>query len=200
MKVLPALPRGSMDSAGHPIPPPLVASPGAQPPDDIHVLILDSTGFDIATSVVSPPASPGTLCPQGLTFTDYQGLPAVQRIELGQGTLQPLNFFFSADDTQLYVVNSTSSSILMYSFVNGSVIGGIPLQNNAVPLTADISPDAGTIVIAGSDGMLHQVSTGVGGSDSIPIAFPNIPNFLNPFCSFEPSGIPCALNVAQAKP
>jgi DNA-binding beta-propeller fold protein YncE len=185
-----------MDSSGHPIPPALVP----QSPDDIHVLILDSTGFDVATSEVSAPAAPGTLCPQGLAFTDYQQMPAIQRIELGQGTLEPLNFFFSADNTELYLVNSTSSSILIYSFINGSVIGGIPLQNNAVPLTADMSADAGTIVIAGSDGLLHEVSTGIGGSDSIPISFPNITNFLNPFCSFNPGGIPCTLNVAQAKP
>ena len=199
MKVLPALPKGSLDSSGHPIPPPLVPPPGIQPPDDIHVLVLDSTGFDVATSVVSPPTSPGTLCPQVLTFTDYQGLPAIQRIELGQGTLQPLNFFFSADDTLLYVVNSTSSSIIVYSVINGSVIPGIQLQNNATPITADMSADGGTIVIAGSDGLLHEVSTAVGGSDGIPISFPNAPNALNPFCSLDPNGVPCALNVAQAQ-
>jgi hypothetical protein len=189
MKVLPALPPGSKDSTGTSI------------PDGAHILILDSTGFDIATTVISPPAGAGSLCPQGITFVPVQhNQPVALRIDLNQGTLQPLNFFFSADDTQLYVVNSTSSSILLYSFVNASVIGGIPLRNNAVPLTADVSPDAGTIIIAGSDGMLHLVSTGIGGSDSIPISFPNIPNFLNPFCSFDPGGVPCALNVAQAKP
>lgn len=200
MKVLPALPRGSLDSSGHPIPPAVVPPPGVQPPEDVHILILDSTGFDIATSVVSPPASPGTLCPQGLTFTDYQGLPDLQRIELGQGTLKPLNFFSSTDDTLVYVVNSTSSSIIVYSLINGSVVGGIPLQNNATPITADMSPDGGTIVIAGSDGLLHEVSTAVGGSDGLPISFPNAPNGLNPFCSLDPNGIPCKLNVAQAKP
>jgi hypothetical protein len=189
MKVLPALPPGTKDSTGISI------------PDGAHILILDSTGFNVATTVISPPAVAGSLCPQGIAFVPVQqNQPVSLRIELNQGTLQPLNFFFSADDTQLYVVQSTSSSILLYSFTNGSVIGGIPLQNNAVPLTADITPDAGTIVIAGSDGMLHQVSTGIGGSDSIPISFPNIPNFLNPFCSFDPSGVPCSLNVAQAKP
>jgi len=190
MKVLPALPPGTRDSSGKPI------------PDGAHILILDSTGFDVATTAVLPPAVAGSLCPQQIAFLPaVQNVPPVaQRIELNQGTLHPLNFFFSADNTELYVVQSSSSSILIYSFINGSVIGGIPLQNDAVPLTADISPDAGTIVIAASDGMLHQVSTGIGGSDSIPISFPNIPNFLNPFCSFDPGGIPCTLNVAQAKP
>ena len=188
MRVLPVLHIDGTDSLGNPI------------PDGVHVLILDSTGFDIVTSKISPPADPGTLCPQQLTFTDYKNQPDVQRIELGQGTLQPVNFFYSADNTQLYVVSSSSSSIIVYSFINGSVIGGIELQNNATPLTADMSSDAGTIVIAGSDGMLHEVSTALGGSDSVPISFPNIPNGLNPFCSFTPLAGPCTLSVVQAKP
>jgi hypothetical protein len=187
MKVLPALHIDGKDSFGNAI------------PDGVHVLILDSTGFDIVTSQIAAPPS-GTLCPQGIQFVSGDPLRAVQRIELGQGTLQPLNFFYSADDTQLYVVSSSSSSIIVYNFITGSVIGGIELQNNATPLTADMSSDAGTIVIAGSDGMLHEVSTALGGSDSVPISFPNIPNGLNPFCSFTPLAGPCTLNVVQAKP
>jgi hypothetical protein len=194
MKVLPALPRGSLDSYGFPIPPSDVHAP-----DDIHVLILDSTGFDIATSEILAPPD-GTLCPQGIQFLSNDPQRPVQRIELGQGTLQPVNFFYSADDTQLYVVSSSSSSIIVYSFITGSVIGGIQLQNNATPLMADMSADAGTIVIAGSDGLLHEVTTALGGSDSVPISFPNIPNGTNPFCSFTPLGVPCTLNFVQAKP
>jgi hypothetical protein len=187
MKVLPALHIDGADSLGHPI------------PDGIHILVLDSTGFDIVTAKITAPAS-GTLCPQGLIFTDYKGDPATQRIELGQGTLQPLNFFYSADNTQLYVVSSASSSIIVYSFINGTVSGGIQLQNNAKALSADMTTDGGTIVIAGSDGMLHEVSTALGGNDTAPISFPNIPNGLNPFCSFDPGGVPCTLNIVQAKP
>ena len=187
MKVLPALHIDGKDSFGNAI------------PDGVHVLILDSTGFDIVTSKVSVPAAT-TLCPQGVQFVSGDPLRAVQRIELGQGTLQPVNFFYSADDTQLYVVSSSSSSIIVYSFITGSVIGGIELQNNATPITADMSVDAGTIVIAGSDGMLHEVSTALGGSDSVPISFPNIPNGLNPFCSVTPLAGPCTLNVVQARP
>jgi hypothetical protein len=187
MKVLPALHIDGKDSFGNMI------------PDGVHVLILDSTGFDIVTSTISPPAA-GTLCPQGIQFVSGDPLRTVQRIDLGQGTLKPVNFFYSADDTQLYVVSSSSSSIIVYSFINGSVIGGIELQNNATPLTADMSTDAGTIVIAGSDGMLHEVSTALGGGDSVPISFPNIPNGLNPFCSFTPLAGPCTLNVVQARP
>jgi hypothetical protein len=194
MKVLPALPRGSLDSFGFPIPPSDVHAP-----DDIHVLILDSTGFDIATSEILAPPD-GTLCPQGIQFLSNDPQRPAQRIELGQGTLQPVNFFYSADDTQLYVVSSSSSSIIVYSFISGSVIGGIELQNNATPLMADMSADAGTIVIAGSDGMLHEVTTALGGSDSVPISFPNIPNGTNPFCSFTPLGGPCTLNFVQARP
>jgi len=183
MKVLPSLHIDGKDSFGNPI------------PDGAHILILDSTGFDLITATIS-----GTLCPQGLEFISGDPLRPVQRIELNQGSLQPLNFFQSSDATQLYVVSSASSSVVVYSFITGSVIGGIRLQNNATPLTADMSPDGGTIVVAGSDGMLHEISTSLGGSDQIPISFPNLPNYLNPFCSITPSTGPCILNVSQAKP
>jgi len=182
MKVLPSLHINGLDSAGNPI------------SDGIHILILDTTGFSVITAAITPPAS-GTLCPQGLDFG-----PKVQRIELNEGTLNPLDFFVSADGTQLYIVNSGSSSIIVYSFITGSVIGGIQLQNNAVPITAEITADAGTIVIAGSDGMLHEVSTSNGGSDAVPIDFPSLTNEVNPFCTFDPSSGPCALNVALPKP
>ena len=190
MKVLPALHIDGLDSLGKPI------------PDGIHILILDSTGFDIITSAISPPLSPtpatATLCPQQIQVGGPSQI--LQRIELGQGTLQPLNFFYSADGTQLYVVSSNTSSVLVYSFTTGSVVGGIELQNNATPLTADISVDSGTIVISGSDGMIHEITTALGGSDGIPLSFPNIPNFANPFCSLNPTAGPCTLNMAVVKP
>ena len=181
MKVLPGEHIDGRDSLDNPI------------PDGDHILVLDATGFDIITAAITPPATQ-TLCPQVLNFA-----PA-QRIELGQGTLQPINFFASADGTQLYVVTSDSSSILVYNFIAGTVIGGIPLTDNATPLSADISTDAGTIVIAGSDGLFHQVSTALGGADLVQLSFPNLPNFLNPFCSITPSGGPCAVNVVLARP
>jgi hypothetical protein len=189
MRILPNLHVDGRDSLGNPI------------PDGVHVLILDSTGFDIATSAVSPPAS-GTLCPQGLQFIsgDLAHPNSVQRIELGQGTLQPLNFFISGDGTQLYVVNSSSSTILVYSFIAGSIVGGIELQGGIVPLSADISVDGSTIFIAGSDGMLHEVTTTLGGSDLVQLSFPNLPNAFNAFCTISPPAGPCILNTVVAKP
>jgi hypothetical protein len=177
MRVLPGLHLEGHDSSGLPI------------PDGVHILVLDATGFDILTSNISPPAS-GTLCPQLLTFQ-----PA-QRVELGQGVLQPVNFFTSADDSQLYVVAAGHASILVYDFGVGSVTSGIELAGNATPITADMSVDAGTIVIAGSDGLLHEVSTGLGGSDQVQLSFPNLPNYLNPFCTFGA----CSLNLISVRP
>ena len=168
-------------------------------PDGVHVLVLDATGFDILTSTVSPSAT-GTVCPQGLTFISGDPLRLAQRVELGQGTLQPVNFFASADASQLYVANASSSTIFVYNFLVGSVVGGIPLLNNATPLSATMSVDAGTILIAGSDGMLHEITTSAGGSDQVQLAFPNIPNYLNAFCTYSPATGPCALNVALTKP
>lgn len=183
MKVLPNLHVDGSDSQGNLI------------QDGIHVLVLDSTGFDIVTSTITPPPT-GALCPQTLTFP-----PIVQRIELGQGTLNPINFFVSPDATQLYVVNGNSSSILIYSFLSGSVIGGIELAGGVTPVSADMSADGNTIAVAGSDGMLHQVSTALGGSDMVQLSFPNLPNFFNAFCSGTPtSGIPCILNSVLVRP
>jgi len=194
MRVLPNLHIDGRDSQGHPI------------PDGIHVLVLDSTGFDIATSTISPPPA-GSLCPQQLAFTDWAQNtptpppPAIQRIELGQGTLNPINFFASPDATQLYIVNANSSSIVIYSFISGSVIGGIELAGGVTPLSADMTVDGGTIAVAGSDGMLHEVSTALGGSDLVQLSFPNLPNFFNGFCSAIPtSGIPCILNSVLVRP
>ncbi len=183
MRVLPGLHIDGRDSSGNPI------------PDGIHVFVLDATGFDIITSTISAPTS-GTLCPQFLDFT--AGSP--QRIELGQGTIQPVNFFASADGAQLYIATADNASILVYDFGTGAVTG-IPLLGSATPISADISVDAGTIVVAGSDGMYHQISTALGGSDQVQLAFPNLPNALNPFCTIAPiGGGSCTLNLLAIKP
>ena len=184
MRMLPNLHIDGRDSAGHTI------------PDGIHILVLDSTGIDIITSTIS-----GSSCPQGLNFVSNDPTNPVQRIELGQGTLNPVNFFASPDGNQLYVVNANSSSILIYNFISGSVTGGIELAGGVTPLSADMSVDGGTIAVAGSDGMLHEVSTALGGSDQVQLSFPNLPNFFNAFCSAIPSsGTPCILNTVLVRP
>ena len=180
MRVLPGVHIDGTDSSGNLI------------PDGIHVLVLDATGVDVITSTISPPAG-GTLCPQTLAFNP------LQRIELGQGKLQPVNFFVSADSSQLYIASTGSASILVYDFNTGAVTG-IELVGNATPLSADLSADAGTILVAGSDGMLHEVSTALGGSDQFQIIFPSLPNYLNPFCTFTPAQGACTLNMVLARP
>jgi hypothetical protein len=61
--------------------------------------------------------------------------------------------------------------------------------------------DGGTIVMAGSDDQLHLLSTGLGGSDQAQVPFPNLPNYLNAFCTITPptSG-PCTLDLVVARP
>ncbi|HEY6373804.1 MAG TPA: hypothetical protein VIX37_24745 [Candidatus Sulfotelmatobacter sp.] len=185
MKVLPQVHIDGRDSYGHPI------------PDGIHVLVLDATGFDVITSTISAPAA-GRLCPQSLTFVSNDPLHAVQRVELNQGTLRPpLNFFPSADGSQLYVASGSNASILVYNFGTGGVTG-IELMGSATPLSADISADDGTIVVAGSDGMLHEISTSLGGADLVQLPFPNLPDYLNPFCTYPAQ--PCTLNLVLARP
>jgi hypothetical protein len=185
-RIVPGVHIDGLDSYGYPI------------PDGIHILALDSTGFDIVTSTISAPAS-GTLCPQSLTFASNDPQRPAQRIELGQGTLKPVNFFSSADGSLLYIATANNASILVYDFSAGSVTG-IELLGNTTPLSADMSPDAGTIVVAGSDGLLHQVSTALGGADLVQLGFPNLSNYLNPFCTFTPAAGPCTFNDVIIRP
>jgi hypothetical protein len=200
MKVLPGVHIEGTDSYGYLI------------PDGTHVLVLDATGFDIATATTSA-AQPGTLCPQTLTFLSNDPLRPAQRVELGQGTLQPVNFFASADTSQLYIAAAGEASILVYDFGAGAVTSGIELLGNATPVcapggspgsclstTAGMSVDAGTIVVAGSDGMLHVVATANGGSDQIQLTFPSLPDYLNPFCTVSPAQGSCALSLLAVRP
>lgn len=184
MKVLPNVHIDGKDSSGDLI------------PDGIHVLVLDATGFDLVTADVSAPAA-GSLCPQGFAFDPIH---PVERIELGQGTIQPINFFAAGDASQLYIVSASSASILIYNFGAGAVTGGIELLGNALPRSADMAVDGGTIVVAGSDGMVHEVSTALGGVDMLQVSFPNLPDYLNPFCTFTPNSGPCTLTTVLVKP
>jgi hypothetical protein len=187
MRVLPNVHMDGVDSLGNHI------------LDGIHLLVLDSNGFDILTASISAPL-PGALCPQGLTFVANPLSPLYQRINIGQQIASPANFFASPDGTQLYVVNPSSSTILTYSFILGATIGGIQLQDDATPLSSDMSVDGSTIAVAGSDGLVHNVSTLTGGADLSQISFPNMPNYLNPFCSITPSTGLCTISTVLVKP
>jgi hypothetical protein len=169
-------------------------------PDGVHLIALDSTGtIDYITTTitgiaVAVPGQPAkSICPM------FVSIAVPQSINLGQGTIHPVNLFTSADGTLLYVVASDRNSILVYDFSTGGV-SGIQMLNNATPVSADITPDASTILIAGSDGMIHQVSTAAGGADMVQIQFTNLPNFSNPFCTINPTAGPCALNFVAARP
>jgi hypothetical protein len=168
-------------------------------PDGVHFVALESGGnIDyISAAITGIPAATltnpvTTLCPMTVAHT-------VQTINLGQGSIHPLNFFVSPDGTLIYILASDRSSVLVYSFVTGAVTG-IELAGNATPVSVDMSADGGIIVVAGSDGQLHQVSTALGGSDQVQVPFPNLPNYLNPFCTFNPAAGPCTLDVIAVKP
>ena len=77
---------------------------------------------------------------------------------------------------------------------------GIELIGSATPLSADMSVDDGTIVIAGSDGMLHEISTALGGADLVQLPFPNLPNYLNPSAPLTHASGPCTLNLVAVRP
>jgi len=169
-------------------------------PDGTHTLVLDATGIDIVTANISaqPLTATQPLC-QSLTFVSGDPVRPAQRIELGQGTIHPINLFASADGTLLYVVASDRNSILVYDFSTRG-ISGIQLLNNATPVSADMTADASTILIAGSDGMLHEVSTAAGGADLVQLQFANLPNSQNSFCTLDPTTGACTLDFVAARP
>jgi len=186
---------------------PLAAPPVAfrALPDGIHFVALENNGtieYITATITGIPAATPtqhaASLCSMTVGHT-------VQTINLNQGNIHPVNFFVSADGTLLYVLASDLNSIVVYNFASASVTGGIQLAStpggiNPTAIAADMTSDASTIIIAGSDGYLHQVSTSIGGSDMIQSPFPNLTNGLNPFCTITPTQGPCVLDFVAAKP
>ena len=170
-------------------------------PDGVHFIALESDGtLEYITSAitgipVSTPTKAATyLCPMTVGHT-------VQSINLQQGKIHPLNFFVSTDGTQLYVVASDRSSVLVYNFSTGGV-GGIQLigPSNPTPVNADMTVDGNTIIVAGSDGMVHQVSTSNGGADQFQFAFPDLANYTNPFCTYTPASGACTFDYVSARP
>jgi hypothetical protein len=168
-------------------------------PDGIHFISMESGGgFDYITATVTglPPATiaapAASLCPSYVSNT-------VQSFNLGQGPIQPLDFFLSPDESLMYVVAGGRADVLVYDFPAGSTTG-IALANNAIPIQVGMSADAGTIVVAGSDGYVHVVSTLLGGSDILEIPIPNLPNYYNPYCTFTPTNGPCPFNLMAVRP
>jgi hypothetical protein len=159
-------------------------------PDGIHIIALDNTGLDYITTAITAAATQ-TLCPQFISASS-------QRIPLGQGTFNPINFFVSPDGTHAYIVASDRSSVLVYDF-NTNSVAGISFANNASPVSADITVDGTLIYVAGSDGMLHEVST-TSAVDLLQISFTIPSRFSTPFCSLDPTSGPCKLDVVAVKP
>ena len=83
---------------------------------------------------------------------------------------------------------------MVYGF-NTNSVSGISLANNASPVSADMTVDGTLLYVAGSDGMLHEVST-TSAADLLQISFTIPPRFSTPFCT---SG-PCKLDVVAVKP
>ncbi len=167
--------------------------------DGVHFVALAGDGdIDYITAAVTgipaatPTAPASSICP--MTVLNTRQTISLQQ----QGAIHPINVFASGDGSQLYVAASDRASILVYNFGTGAVTG-ILLAGNAVPLSADITVDSGTIMVAGNDGQLHEVSTANGGNDAVQIQFPPLPNYLNAFCTFDPSG-PCKFDLMVVKP
>ena len=181
MKVMPGVHIDGTDSFGNLI------------PDGIHVFVLDATGFDIITSTISPPVA-GTLCPQMLaTFSP------LQRIELGQGTMQPVNFFASADGSQLYIAAASTASILVYDFNTGTLDRHRTRWKCHSHRRRHVrrrrhDRGCGQRWHAAPD---HHRSRR---QRRVQLTFPSLPNYLNPFCTYTPTQGPCTLNTVLVRP
>jgi hypothetical protein len=157
---------------------------------------IDNTGIDIIATTSSP--GPLTsLCPQVITLaqTTQNTTFAPVHVNIGQGTFHPINFFLSPDSTQAYIIPSDSSRVLVYNF-NTNSASAIPLVNNAIPIAADITVDGTLIYVAGSDGLLHEISTSLA-LDEMEVSFLPLANSTNSFCF---TGDNCALNIVAVKP
>ena len=167
---------------------------------------LDNTGIDIIGTTSSllplplppPPLSLPTLCknrPITLAQTTVGTTFSPIHLDIGQGTFQPINFFLSPDTTRAYIVASDRSSVLIYNF-NTASVSAIPLVNSATPVAADITVDGTLIYVAGSDGLLHQVSIPLG-IDENQITFFPLVSSTNSFCY---TGEACTLDMVAVKP
>lgn len=173
-------------------------------PDGLHFLALENNGvIDEIAAQITPIASliepAGSICPANVTHQ------LLSPINLGQGSIHPIDFFASADGSLLYILASDRAEVLVYNFTVGTVTNAIPLQatkNNPVvtPVAVDMTADAGTIVIAGSDGQVHEITTSVGGNDAFQVQFPDLNNYLNPFCTTTPAQGVCTLDTVLVKP
>jgi hypothetical protein len=162
---------------------------------------LDNTGIDIIATNAAP-ADITTSCHQQVSLAYTPPAPqtplntfAPVHINIGQGTFHPINFFLSPDASQAYIAASDRSSVLIYNFDTNSV-SGIALLNNATPVTADITADGSLIYVAGSDGLLHELSTALA-LDQNQVSFSPLPNSTNSFCF---TGTNCQLNIVAVKP
>ena len=169
---------------------------------------LDNTGIDIIAtnrSLVPLPVPTTvpllltTLCPRPIVLAQTTAIPpatfAPVHINIGQGTFHPINFFLSPDATQAYIVASDRSGVLVYNF-NTNAVSAIPLVNSATPVAADITVDGTLIYVAGSDGLLHEISIPLS-LDQNQISFLPLANSPNSFCY---TGSDCALNLVAVKP
>jgi hypothetical protein len=165
---------------------------------------VDNTGIDIiATNTsLSLPFSTGpltltSLCPRPVVLAQTPS-PATTfnpvHINIEHGTFTPIAFFLSPGDTQAYIVTS-DAGVLVYNFEN-TTVSAVPLVNDATPVAASITADSTLLYVAGSDGLLHEISTELY-LDQNQVLFPPLPNTSSSFCY---TGSACSLNMVAVRP
>jgi hypothetical protein len=166
---------------------------------------VDNTGIDIIatnTSLLPLPLSTGpltltSLCPRPVVLAQTP-TPATTfnpvHINIEHGTFTPIAFFLSPGDTQAYIITS-DAGVLVYDFEN-TTVSAVPLVNDATPVAASMTADGTLLYVAGSDGLLHEISTELY-LDQNQVLFPSLPNTSSSFCY---TGSACSLNMVAVRP
>ena len=93
-----------------------------------------------------------------------------QSVNLGEGNFTPTQLILGPDGNKSYIVASNAHSIFVFDIL-GLTSTALPLVGNATPVQAALSPDGTLLYVAASDGLVHVVSTVLGG-DLQQINFP----------------------------
>ncbi|HKW16284.1 MAG TPA: hypothetical protein VJO35_02125 [Terriglobales bacterium] len=137
-------------------------------PDGTTLLALEPPNIDVIS--VSLFTSAG-LCSATLTDT-------ITSLNLGQGSFIPTQLFFSPSGTTAYILAETSAGpppsrlpfVLTFN-LNTRTSSEISLADNAIPLSASLSPDGTLLFVGANDGAVHVIET-ASGLDTQQVTFP----------------------------
>jgi hypothetical protein len=128
-------------------------------PDTFHMLAVAPPDIDIVGVNTTPSGCTPPLADE-----------PVASFNLGQGNFVAKQLIISQNGSTAYVIASNISSVLVFNLA-GQTPSTISLSDNAMPLSAALTPDGTLLYVGANDGTVHVVSTLAGG-DIQQISFP----------------------------